>query len=191
LNKSKHKGIKMKKLLALILLSLAGLANAGSFIVEYSPVKGIGRPDGTGYLVKVGETIANNLELDLQMVTAQSDGTNSVSTRIETGLTPRFDLGFGTFYTKVGLGRKLDAKGNKDYYGIEPGIIVPLNDKFSVRYGYRFRDGYGGDTGERTDTHRLGVGYNLTKNDAINVRFDRQRGDSNQDSWNFAYIRRF
>ena len=181
----------MKKMLAVALFGLAGLANAGSFIVEYSPVKGIGRPDGTGYLIKAGETIAKNLELDVQASTAQSDGTNSVSTRLEMGLTPKVDIGFGTFYTKVALGRKLDAKGNKDYYGIESGVIVPLNDKFSLRYGYRFRDGYGGDTGERTDTHRLGVGYNLTKTDAINVRFDRQRGDSNQDSWNFAYIRRF
>lgn len=181
----------MKKMLTVALLGLAGLANAGSFILEYSPVKGIGRPDGTGYLIKAGETIAKNVELDIQMVTAQSDGSNAVSTRLETGLTPKFDIGFGTFYTKVGLGRKLDAKGNKDYYGIEPGIIVPLNDRLSIRYGYRFRDGYGGDTGERTNTHRLGVGYNLTKADAINVRFDRQRGNSQQDSWNFAYIRRF
>jgi hypothetical protein len=180
----------MKKMLAVALLALAGAANAGSFIIEYSPVKGIGRPDGTGYFIKVGENVAKNVELDLQAATAQSDGSNSVSTRIEAGLTPRVDIGFGTFYTKFGLGRKLDARGNKDYYGIESGIVVPLNNKISVRYGYRYRDGLG-DTGERTDTHRLGVGYSLTKTDAVNVRFDRQRGDSNQDSWNFAYIRRF
>jgi hypothetical protein len=181
----------MKKFLAVALLSLASVANAGSFIVEYSPTQGIGRPDGTGYLVKVGESISKNVELDFQAVTAQSDGTLAVSTRLEAGLTPKFNVGFGTFYTKFGLGRKLDARGNKDYYGIEPGIIVPFANRWNVRYGYRFRDGYGGDTGERTDTHRLGVGYELTKTDAINVRFDRQRGDSNQNSWNFAYIRRF
>jgi hypothetical protein len=181
----------MKKMLAVALLALAGAANAGSFIVEYSPVKGIGRPDGTGYLIKAGENITKNVELDVQAAIAQSDGTNAVSTRLETGLTPRFDIGFGTFYTKFGLGRKLDARGNKDYFGIESGVIVPLNNKISLRYGYRYRDGLGGDTGERTDTHRLGASYNLTKTDAINVRFDRQRGDSEQDSWNFAYIRRF
>ena len=181
----------MKKMLTVAVLALAGVANAGSFIVEYSPVQGIGRPDGTGYLIKAGDSVAKNVELDIQAAIAQSDGTNAVSTRLEAGLTPKFDIGFGTFYTKFGLGRKLDAKGNKDYYGIESGVIVPLNDLFSIRYGYRYRDGYGGSAGERTDTHRLGVGYNLTKTDAINVRFDRQRGDSNQDSWNFAYIRRF
>lgn len=181
----------MKKMLAVALLGLAGIANAGSFIVEYSPVKGIGRPDGTGYFIKVGENIAKDVELDFQAVTAQSEGSNSVSTRLEVGLTPRHNLGFATVYTKFGLGTKLDAKGNKDYYGIEPGIIVPFADRWNVRYGYRMRDGYNGDTGERTNTHRLGLGYSLTKTDAINVRFDRQRGDSNQDSWNFAYIRRF
>lgn len=180
----------MKKLLALGLLVLSGIANAGTFIVEYSPTQGIGRPDGTGYLVKVGETVFKNVELDFQMVTAQTDGSNAVSTRLETGLTPRWNLGPGRFYTKVALGRKLDVRGNKDYYGIEPGYILPLDDRFSVRYGFRYRDGLG-DIGERTDTHRLGVEYKLTKIDAFNVRFDRQRGDSNQNSWNFAYIRRF
>ena len=182
----------MKKLLAILSFGfVSAAAQAGSFIVEYSPVNGIGRPDGTGYLVKVGENIAKNVELDFQMVTAQSDGSNSVSTRLETGLTPRWDVGPGRFYTKVALGKKLDARGNKEYYGIEPGYILPLNDKISVRYGFRYRDGLGDDLGERTDTHRLGVLYNFDRKNAVNVRFDRQRGDSNQNSWNFAYIRRF
>lgn len=181
----------MKKLLAIALLGLASAANAGTFIVEYSPTQGIGRPDGTGYLVKVGESISKNVELDFQMVTAQTDGTNAVSTRLETGLTPRWEFGPGRFYTKVALGKKLDVRGNKDYYGIEPGYILPLTDRISARYGFRYRDGLGGDLGERTDTHRLGVEYKLTNSDAFNVRFDRQRGDSNQNSWNFAYIRRF
>lgn len=182
----------MKKLLAILTLAMIGVsAQAGTFIVEYSPTQGIGRPDGTAYLIKVGESISKNVELDFQMVTAQTDGTNAVSTRLETGLTPRWDFGPGKFYTKFALGRKLDARGNKDYYGVEPGYILPLTNRASIRYGFRYRDGIGDDLGERTDTHRLGVEYKLTKFDALNVRFDRQRGDSNQNSWNFAYIRRF
>lgn len=182
----------MKKFLVALLIGLVGTtASAGSFIVEYSPTNGIGRPDGTGYLVKVGENISKNVELDFQMVTAQSDGSNSVSTRLETGLRPRWEFGPGAFYTKFSLGKKLDARGNKDYYGIEPGYILPLTNSLSARYGFRYRDTLNGEFGERTDTHRLGVEYKVTKYDAFNVRFDRQRGDSNANSWNFAYIRRF
>ena len=85
----------------------------------------------------------------------------------------------------------MSSTGNKDFYGIEPGVIVPFADRWNVRFGYRMRDGYSGSTGERTNTARLGVGYDLTKVDSINVRYDRQRGDSEQNSWNLAYIRRF
>ena len=182
----------MTKLLAILTIGLISMtAQAGSFIVEYSPTQGIGRPDATAYLVKVGESISKNVELDFQMVTAQTDGTNALSTRLETGLTPRWEVGPGRFYTKFALGKKLDVRGNKEYYGIEPGYILPLSEKISARYGFRHRDGLTGDLGERTDTHRLGLEYKLTNSDAFNVRFDRQRGDSNQNSWNFAYIRRF
>lgn len=181
----------MKKLLAIALLGLASVANAGSFIVETSQVDGMARADGTGYMIQVSESVAKNLDASAQITVAQTDGTNAVSSRYELGLSPKYNLGFGTFYTKFAAGQKLSSSGNKDYYGIEPGIIVPFAQNWNVRYGFRFRDGLGGSTGERTNTHRLGVGYDFTKSDSINVRYDRQRGDSEQNSWNLAYIRRF
>lgn len=181
----------MKKLLAIALLGLSGLANAGSFLVETSQVDGITRANSTGYLVQVSEGISKNVDASFQMLVTQTDGTNSVSSRYEFGLTPKHNLGFGTFYTKVALGQKLSSTGNKDYYGIEPGVIIPFADRWNVRFGYRMRDGYSGSTGEHTNTARLGVGYDLTKVDSINLRYDRQRGDTEQNSWNLAYIRRF
>ena len=181
----------MKKFLIAALMAIAGTAQAGSFIVETSQVDGMTRANSTGYLIQVSEEIAKNIDASAQIVVAQTDGTNSVSSRYEFGLSPKYKLGFATVYTKFALGQKLSSTGNKDYYGIEPGIIVPFADRWNVRFGYRFRDGYGGSTGERTETARLGVGYDLTKKDSINVRYDRQRGDSEQNSWNLAYIRRF
>lgn len=181
----------MKKMLAVVLLGLAGLAHAGSFLVETSQVEGINRANSTGYLIQVSEGITKNLDASAQILATQVDGTNSVSSRYELGLTPKYKFGSATVYTKFATGQRLSSSGNKEYYGIEPGIIVPFAQNWNVRYGFRFRDGLGGDTGERTNTHRLGVGYAFTKTDSINVRYDRQRGDSEQNSWNFAYIRRF
>lgn len=182
----------MKKLLAIALLGLTSVAaNAGSFIVETSQVDGLTRANSTGYLIQVSESVAKNLDASAQISVAQTDGTNSVSSRLELGLTPKYKMGSVTLYTKVAAGQKLSSSGNKDYYGIEPGIIVPLAQNLNVRYGFRFRDGLGDSTGERTNTHRLGVSYDFTKADSVNVRFDRQRGDSEQNSWNLAYIRRF
>ena len=181
----------MKKLLALALLALSGLANAGSFMLETAQVDGITRANSTGYLMQVSESITKNVDASAQILTTQTDGTNAVSTRYEFGLSPKYNLGFATFYTKFAVGQKLSSTGNKDYYGIEPGIIVPFAQNWNVRFGYRMRDGYNGSTSERTNTARLGVGYDFTKVDGINLRYDRQRGDTEQNSWNLAYIRRF
>lgn len=181
----------MKKLLAIALLGLASVANAGSFVVETSQVDRMTRADSTGYLIQVSESVAKNLDASAQITVAQTAGTNSVSSRYELGLTPKYKMGSVTLYTKVAAGQKLSSSGNKDYYGIEPGVIVPFAQNLSVRYGFRFRDGLGGSTGERTSTHRLGVGYDFTKRDSVNVRYDRQRGDSEQNSWSVGYVRRF
>jgi opacity protein-like surface antigen len=181
----------MKKILAVALLGLAGLANAGSLLVETAQIDGITRANSTGYLIQVSEEIAKNVDASAQILTYQTDGTNSVSSRYELGLSPKYKLGSATLYTKFALGQKLSSTGNKDFYGIEPGVIVPFAERWNVRFGYRMRNGYDGSTGERTNTARLGLGYDLTKVDSINIRYDRQRGDLEQNSWNLAYIRRF
>ena len=181
----------MKKFLIAAVMGIAGLAHAGSFLVETAQIDGMTRANSTGYLIQVSEEIAKNVDASAQILTYQTDGTNSVSSRYEFGLSPKYRLGGVTLYTKFALGQKLSSTGNKDFYGIEPGIIVPFADRWNVRFGYRMRDGYSGSTGERTNTARLGLGYDLTKVDSINIRYDRQRGDLDQNSWNLAYIRRF
>jgi hypothetical protein len=183
----------MKKLLATAVLGLASLtAMAGSATVEYSDVEGVnGAKNGTGYLINWNENITKNLDGGFQMSTAQTDGTNSVSTRVEASLTPKYDLGFGTAYFKGSIGTKLSSIGAKEFYAVEPGIIVPVYGPVSIRAGYRYRAAFESGVADTTRTERLGVTYALTKKDAFTVRYDRQRGDSDQNSWNFAYTRGF
>jgi hypothetical protein len=183
----------MKKLLATAVLGLASLsAMAGSATFEYSNVEGInGAKNGTGYLVNWNDSITKNLDGGFQMTTAQTDGTNAVSTRVEASLTPKYDLGMATVYFKGTYGTKLNSAGTTDYYAIEPGVIIPLGNNFSTRIGYRYRSAFDNKIADTTRTERVGVTYALTKKDAFTVRYDRQRGDSNQNSWNFAYTRSF
>jgi hypothetical protein len=190
----------MKKLLAtaiLGLISLTAMANefavqGGRATVEYSNVDGVnGAKNGTGYMINYNTPITKTLDGGFQMTTTQTDGTNAVSTRVEANLTPKYDLGKVTVYAKGTYGTKLSTAGTTDYYAVEPGVIVPLNDKFSVRAGYRFRSAFDDKVADTTRTERLGVTYALTKKDAFTVRYDRQRGDSQQNSWNFAYTSGF
>lgn len=181
----------MKKLLTAALLFCTGLANAGTFIVEGSHANVVNRPDSTGYLIQVAERVYKNVDASAQILVTQSDGTNTVTSRYEFGLTPRYNLGFGTFYTKFAVGQRLAATGNREYFGIEPGIVIPFAKDWDLRLGYRIRDGFNGAVNERTNTTRIGIAYELTKKDILSLRYDYQRGDLEQNSWNFAYIRRF
>ena len=183
----------MKKLLATAILGFASLtAMAGSATVEYSDVEGVnGAKNGKGYLVNWNDSVTKNLDGGFQMSTAQTDGTNSVSTRVEASLTPKYDLGFATAYMKGSIGVKLNTLGSNEFYSVEPGVIVPLGNNFSTRIGYRYRAAFDSGIADTTRTARVGLTYAVTKKDAVTLRYDRQRGDSEQNSWNFAYTRSF
>ena len=183
----------MKKLLATAILGLASLsAMAGSATVEYSSVDGVnGAKNGTGYLVNFNDSITKTLDGGLQMTTAQTDGTNAVSTRVEASLTPKYDLGVVTAYVKGSVGLKLTTAGSTEFYSVEPGVIVPLGQGFSTRIGYRYRAAFDSGIADTTRTARVGVTYALTKKDAFTLRYDQQRGNSEQNSVNFAYTRSF
>jgi len=190
----------MRKLLATAVLGLASLTavanefagTGGRATVEYSNVDGVnGAKNGTGYMINYNAPITKTLDGGFQMTTAQTDGTNAVSTRVEANLTPKYALGFATLYAKGTVGTKLSTAGTTDYYAVEPGVIVPLNDKFSVRAGYRYRAAFDSKIADTTRTARIGVTYALTKTDAFTLRYDQQRGNSEQNSVNFAYTRGF
>ena len=70
-------------------------------------------------------------------------------------------------------------------------MIVPLGQGFSTRIGYRYRAAFDSGIADTTRTARVGVTYALTKKDAFTLRYDQQRGNSEQNSVNFAYTRSF
>jgi hypothetical protein len=115
-----------------------------------------------------------------------------MSTRLELGLIPSYDLGSVKLYTRAVVGEKYNTTGNFSYYSVEPGVIIPLGGGFSTRLGYRFRDAVdSGKFADRTETTRIGVRYDFNKQDAVNLRFDRVRGDQDQNTWALSYIRSF
>jgi hypothetical protein len=183
----------MKKLLACLAVSLSAIsAQAQTATVELSSVEGLnGRPGATGYLVKWTTPMVKDVDWDFQLLSSQSDRTNSVSTRAEIGLVPRYDLGWARFSTKVAVGKRMNSTGESNYYSMEPALTVPLNQSFSVRAGYRFREAFESSVADTTKTARLGLNYHLSTKDTVTLRYDRQRGDSEQNSWNLAYTRRF
>jgi len=184
----------MKKLvIGFLMAATSALAFADNIVIDRAWTSGLnGGKDGNGVLMKYGKTLNKNLEADFQYQTTQTEGTNSMSTRLELGITPSYNLGFGKLYTKVAVGEKFNTTGNFTYTSIEPGIIVPLGNGFSTRVGYRYRDAVdSAKFADRTNTWRVGVKYDFSKQDAVNLRFDRVRGDQDQNTLVLSYIRSF
>lgn len=171
------------------------LALADNIIIEGSTAEGLyGKPDAQGMFMAYGHKFNNNLNGDFQYVTSQSQGTNTMNTRLDFGAIPNVDLGPVTAYSRLAVGRKYNSSptlGNFDYYSVEPGIIVPLGAGFKAKIGWRYRTAFDDKNLDQTRTWRIGGSYAITEQDAIGLRFDRIRGDLNQNLLAFSYIRSF
>jgi hypothetical protein len=96
-------------------------------------------------------------------------------------------------YLRVATGQKTTSTTNFNYYSVEPGITAPIGSTgITARLGYRFRDAYDNAVNaDQTRTVRAGLSYALTKQDAVGVRYDRVRGDTNSNNVAFNYTRSF
>ena len=181
----------MKKFL-LLLAFLSSSAIADSMLMEYTTTES---PDktttGQGWFFKGTRDITKDLDVDVSLLTTQSDQTHKVDSRLDFGVRTKFDI-YGPVrgYTRVFAGEKFASTGNYNYWGFEPGVNVALGGGFTGRLGYRFRAATN-SIADTTRTWRAGVSYALTKNDSIGVRYDQQRGDREVNYWNFNYVRSF
>lgn len=183
----------MKKIIATVaMLAFAGLASAVTVTVEGQDVKGDnGAANSNAYKFAVNEQVTKSIAVDVSTTQSVTDGTNALSNRLEAGVTGFMPVGPFTAYTRVALGEKYTNGSNYGYYSVEPGVIYKVNDRLSVKAGYRFRDDVKTAVHDQTRTARIGVSYALTAKDTIGVRYDRLRGDSATHSYNFAYTRGF
>lgn len=183
----------MKKIVAILGLSLAAQAFAGSFTIEGQDINNATGSDQKNYNLTVRENITKNVTGDVQFSNNYTNGTNAVSsTRIEAGVTPTVGLGPVTGYTRVAVGQRSGTASDWSYYSVEPGVTAPLGNGFKARLGWRYRNAFDATANaDLTRTWRAGVSYDLTKVDTVGVRYDRVQGDSNQKVWALNYTRGF
>jgi hypothetical protein len=189
----------MKKILAILAMAtITSGAFAASATIEYQNIDGISNTpqDQRNISLAVRENITKNLIGDVQLSDTANKGSadTASSFRAEAGLTGVYDLGLAKLYARGAFGEKYTTTRNFTYYSIEPGVIVPFGSTgLSAKVGYRYRNAVN-DTNvnkDTTDTVRVGLAYDLTKKDQVGVRFDRVRGDSNQNIWAVNYTRGF
>jgi hypothetical protein len=187
----------MKKLLAILTLSLLSIGTtfAATGTIEYQDVTGVqGTADSRNYRLGISEKINNNFSGDVSMVTTAKESNGSVSSsRLEGGLTGSASYGLFKPYVRVATGQKFTTTTNFTYYSVEPGVSMPIaNTGFTAKLGWRYRNAYdSAANADETKTWRTTLSYAITPRDSVAVRFDRVRGDLNQDIWVMGYSRSF
>lgn len=187
----------MKKILAILALSILSVstAYAASGTLEYQNVNGVqGTPDTRQYRLGVAEKINDNFAGDVSFLTTAKESNGSLSSsRIEGGLTGSYAYTYFTPYVRVATGQKFTTTNNFTYYSIEPGVSVPIaSTGLTAKVGWRYRNAYDPNAyADDTRAWRGTLSYAITPKDSVAVRYDRVRGDVNQDIWVFGYTRGF
>ena len=185
----------MKKLLAIFAIFATGSVFAASGTIEYQNINGVQNTptDQNQYSLNIKENINKNFagDLGISQTSNQTSGSDTLaSTRTELGLTGSTSM-FGVApYVRTALGQKFTSSTNFTYYSVEPGVSVPVGP-VTAKVGYRFRNAVDTANNDTTRTWRAGVSYDLTAKDTIGVRYDRMRGDSNQNIVAVNYTRGF
>ena len=132
---------------------------------------------------KVGST-----DYSLKLENSQTAfGSGSISQ----GMEIRVKESIGAFYLGGRLGEKVSSTTHFSHYAVDAGVKFPLVAGFTGDLGARYRNAF--ETANKYETTRVhaAVGYDLTKQDKIAVRWSRSYGDEEKDAWRLQYTRSF
>ena len=110
---------------------------------------------------------------------------------ISQGLEVRVKQSMGPFYIGGRLGEKVSSSTNFSHYAVDGGVKFPLVAGLTGDVGARYRNAFESGKDFKTTRVHTAVGYALTKQDAIAVRWSRSYGDEEKDAWRLQYTRSF
>jgi hypothetical protein len=185
----------MKKILAILAMTISGFVYAASATIEYRDQKGVnGTADSSQYSLAVSENINKNFSVGITTSFSEKESNGAINgSRLEGSVTGKTTIGLLSPYVKLGTGQKFTSATNHSYYSVEPGVTAPLgNTGLTARLGYRYRTAFDSTAfADTTNTWRLGMSYAITKQDTVGIRFDQVRGDTNQNNIAFNATRSF
>lgn len=179
----------MKKFIVLAALLAAGVAQAGGYtsLEYYDEHNRATGADNIKEAIVVGMK-EGAMDYSLKMENSQTEfGNGSISQGMEIRVKRTFDM----FYLGGRLGEKVTSSANFSHYAVDAGVKIPLGAGFTGDVGARYRNAF--ETGHSYETTRahVAVGYALTKQDSVAVRWSRSWGDEEKDAWRLQYTRSF
>ena len=133
-------------------------------------------------------TKSDGMDYSIKMENSQTSfGSGSISQ----GLEVRAKKSFGAFYLGGRLGEKVSSSTHFSHYAVDAGVKFPLVAGFTGDVGARYRNAFDNANDYQTTRVHTAVGYALTKQDAVAVRWSRSYGDEEKDAWRLQYTRSF
>ena len=128
------------------------------------------------------------VDYSIKMANSQTElGSGSITQALEL----RARKSFGALYFGGRVGERITSSTNFSYYAIDSGVKFPLFAGLTGDVGARYRNAF--ESGKLYETVRghVAVGYALTKQDAVAVRWSRSSGDEEKDAVRLQYTRSF
>ena len=178
---------KISFILASLVISASAMAQ-GYASLEYSDETNRSTSASNIKEAIVVGTKSDGMDYSIKMENSQTSfGSGSISQ----GLEVRAKKSFGAFYLGGRLGEKVSSSTHFSHYAVDAGVKFPLVAGFTGDVGARYRNAFDNANDYQTTRVHTAVGYALTKQDAVAVRWSRSYGDEEKDAWRLQYTRSF
>lgn len=182
----------MKKLAIIFAAALSmSAAMADSVSLEYQSQDVKGSQDNKFYGMRYTKNFSDSFSADVGTQTTIGMNDSKTTNRAEIGVTPSMTFSGVKLSARLATGEKSTLNNKFSYYSIQPGFSVPITSSLALNASYRYRTAYGEGHGDKTRTQSAGFGYKLSKVDTVAVRYDRVRGDVQQNNTALVYSRAF
>ena len=175
-----------------MVISASAMAQGYASLEYYDEHNRATSADNIKEAVVVGNKVGST-DYSLKMENSQTEfGSGSITQGLEVRAKQSFGVAGGIRpYVGVRLGEKVTSSTHFGHYAVDAGIKMPLGAGFTGDVGARYRNAF--DTVNAYETRRahLTLGYELTKQDAISVRWSRPWDDDEKDGVRLQYTRSF
>jgi len=179
---------KLAVVFASLLIAGSAVAAGGYASLEYSDESNRSTgAENINHAVVIGSKI-DTVDYSIKMANSQTElGSGSITQALEV----RAKKNFGAVYFGGRVGERITSSTHFSYYAIDSGVKFPLVAGFTADVGARYRNAF--ESGKLYETTRghVAVGYALTKQDAVAVRWSRSWGDEEKDAVRLQYTRSF
>lgn len=179
---------KLAVTFASLLIAGSAMAAGGYASLEYSDENNRATSANNIKEALVVGTKEGAMDYSIKMENSQ---TAYGSGTISQGLEVRVKRTFDKFYLGGRLGEKVSSSEHFSHYAVDAGVKVPLGAGLVGDVGARYRNAFESGHSYRTTRGHVAVGYALTKQDAVAVRWSRSYGDEEKDAWRLQYTRSF